>query len=467
MFPDVDAEIMQRCAIFAGLVMFVTIPVWGQVEDRVPPATSPFAVSDNSPVPEQDDSARMVTPAAVSGRAYPVALGSQERSNYLRGGITFMGAYTDNALGSATGTPESDVSYSVLPFIALDQTTAREHLVLNYAPGYTFYQRFSERNEADQNASINFAYRLSPHVTFSASDGFQKSSSVFNQPDLAATGVVNPGPQAPNFSVIAPFADRLSNAGSVGLTYQFALNDMLGGNGTFTNLHYPNPTEVPGLFDSSSEAGLAFYAHRVSSKNYFGITYQYQRLLAYPTLGTAETQTHAPLVFYSIYPAKGFNLSLFGGPQYSETTQAAQPSLKQWTPAGGASLSWQGHLTSFALSYLHIISSSAGLISAVQLDSATASLSQQITKSLIASVSGGYAQNDTLGTFSTSGVVFNGHSISGTASLQQQIGKSLAFQLAYTRLRQDYGGVPILALTPNTNRESVSVSYQFGKALGR
>ena len=36
----------------------------------------------------------------------------------------------------------------------------------------------------DQNASINFQYRLSPHVTFSARDGFQKSSSVFNQPDL-------------------------------------------------------------------------------------------------------------------------------------------------------------------------------------------------------------------------------------------------------------------------------------------
>lgn len=130
-------------------------------------------------------------------------------------------------------------------------------------------------------------------------------------------------------------------------------------------------------------------------------------------------------------------------------------------------MSWQGHLTSFALSYVHTISSSAGLISAVQLDSATASLSQQITKSLIASVSGGYAQNDTLGTFSTSEGVFNGHSITGTASLQQQVGKSLAFQLAYTRLRQDYAGVPILALTPNTNRESVSVSYQFGKALGR
>ena len=34
----------------------------------------------------------------------------------------------------------------------------------------------------------------SPHVTFSASDGFQKSSNVFNQPpDLASGGVVSGG----------------------------------------------------------------------------------------------------------------------------------------------------------------------------------------------------------------------------------------------------------------------------------
>ena len=69
--------------------------------------------------------------------------------------------------------------------MALDETTSRLHFILTYAPGFTFYQRESSLNEADQNASINFQYRLSPHVTFSARDGFQKSSSVFNQPDLA------------------------------------------------------------------------------------------------------------------------------------------------------------------------------------------------------------------------------------------------------------------------------------------
>jgi hypothetical protein len=63
-------------------------------------------------------------------------------------------------------------------------------------------------------------------------------------------------------------------------------------------------------------------------------------------------------------------------------------------------------------------------------------------------------------------VSYNGHTILGTAGLQQQFGQHLNLQLGYTRLHQDYTSVAVLA-TPNTNREFVSISYQFAKALGR
>ena len=131
---------------------------------------------------------------------------------------------------------------------------------LNYAPGFTFYQRTSSRNEADQNASINFQYRLSPHVTFSATDGFQKSSNVFNQPDLASAGAVSGGAQGREL-----FGDR-ADCGPVAQCRKcrhhlsIRRNAMIGASGTFTNLHYPNQAEVPGLFDSESQGGSAFYA---------------------------------------------------------------------------------------------------------------------------------------------------------------------------------------------------------------
>ena len=446
--------------ICAGLLLLPATFLWSQVDNT----TGNVGADSND--------SRMLTPPPVSGQSYPTLATSEERANYLRGGLAFTTAYTDNALGSVIGHPVSDVSYSVAPFISLDETTSRLHFALTYAPGFTFYQRLSSRNEQDQNASIDLQYRLSPHVTFSARDGFQKGSNVFNRPDLALATAVSGGVQEPNFSVIAPIADRLSNSGNAGITYQFAANGMVGASGTFTNLHYPNQPEVPGLFDSSSQGGSVFYAHRVSKMHYIGVTYQYQRLIAYPTIGHSETRTHAPLFFYTLYATSRFSISFFGGPQHSDTIeprlaalQLQLPPARAWTPAAGASMSWQGRLTNLAVSYSHLISGGGGLIGAVHMDSATASIRQQMTRNLSGSLAGAYTQNNLLA--SALGAGLNGHTISATASLQRQFLQHINLELGYTRLHQSYSSVAVLAATPNTSREFVSISYQFSRPLGR
>jgi hypothetical protein len=433
------------------VILFLAAPVWSQVTD-----------TGTEPVNTSNAEDRMLIPPVVSGELYPVAPESQERSNFLRGGVVFTTAYSDNVLGSTTGSPVSDVSYSVWPTLAVDQTTSRLHWDLNYAPGFTFYQHTSSRNETDQNAALDFQYRLSPHVTVAARDTFLKSSNFFNQPDLASAGAVSGGAQGPNQSVIAPIADRLGNFGTAGITYQFSASDMIGGSGTFSRLTYPNPTEVQGLNDSSSQAASGFYSHRVSRIHYVGATYQYQRLMSYPTGSTSETQTQAVLFFYTVYPMPGFSLSLFGGPQYSNTTDPPFSS-RRWTPAAGASLNWQAHFTALAASYVHVISGGGGLDGAVQLDSANASVRLQFSRALSAGVSGSYTNNNVLVASSLS----DGHSISGTASVQRQFGERLNLQLGYTRLHQIYSNVAVLTENPNTNRVFVSLSYQFSKPLGR
>lgn len=451
--------------ICLGLLLLPAIPLWSQANNT----STPSVLDVLGPASTED---QMKTPPPVSGQSYPTQVTSEERSNYLRGGLAFTTAYTDNALGSIGGKPVSDVGYSVGPTLALNETRSRLHFVFTYAPGFTFYQRTSSRNEQDQNLSFSLQYRLSPHVTLVAQDGFLKTSNVLNQQNFSPAGSVSGGAQQPNFSVIPPVANLLSNSGNVGVTYQFAPNGMVGASGSFTNLHYPNPAQVPGLFDFNSQAGSAFYSFRFSKMNYIGATYQYQRLIAYPTFGQSETQTHALFLFYTLYAASTFSISFFGGPQHSDTVQPAQPppqvqaiTLRQWTPAGGASLNWQGRLSNVAFSYSRVISSGGGLIGAVQMNSATASVRQQITRYLSGSVSGGYTQNQVLASALAAGD--NGHSASGTASLQQQLGRHINLQLGYTRLHQVYNNIPILAANPDTNRESVSISYQFSRPLGR
>lgn len=448
-----------------GLLLLPVAPLWSQV-DTTPTAPVPAVTGVQS-----SNSDQMMTPPPVSGQSYPTAPTAAERSNYLRGGVAFASAYTDNALGSVNGHPVSDVSYSIWPTVALDESTSRLHIVSTYAPGFTFYQRETNLNQADQTATIDVQYRLSPHVSISARDGFQKTSSVFNQPDPTAAFAVSGGAQQANFSVIAPIADLLSNAGNVGMTWQFAANAMVGASGTFANLHYPNQAQVPGLFDSSSQGGSVFFTHRISKMHYVGATYQYQRLVSYPTLGQNETQTHALLFFYTLYASSRLSLSFFGGPQYANVgpqyfnAQSAVPGFQSWNPQVGGSMGWQGRLTNIAVSYSHMISGGGGLIGAVKLDSATASIRQQMTRKLSGSIAGGYAQSNVLGSALLGND--NGHTLSGTASLQQTFGERISLQLGYTRLHQDYSGVAVLAETPNTNREFVSISYRFYRPLGR
>jgi hypothetical protein len=446
-----------QVSILLSVLLMAAPKLWAQAANETG--------TDNEPVTLGED--RMLTPPPVSGQAYPVALDAQEHVNTLNYGVVFTTGYSDNVLAAVNGHPVSDINYSIWPNIGMDAATSRLHWDLNYAPGFTLYQHSSARNEADQNARLGFQYRLSPHVTFSAQDAFQKSSSVFNQ---TGVGPIFGSSQGPNESVIAPVADRLSNFGTVAITYQFAANDMIGAGGSFHNLHYPDPTQVPGLCDASSQLGSAFFAHRFSREHYVGATYQYQRLLSYPGDVTYETQTHAALLFYTVYPTRRLSMSFFGGPQLSDTVQPGVPSLqlpsfsaRNWTPEFGASADWEGHFVSAALSYFHAVSGGSGLTGASRLDNATGVLYLQFSKNWTASLSGFYANNNVIGHSLAS---MSGHTYSGMAGLERRIGERVSLQLGYARLHQNYQ-IPVIAGTPDTNREFVSLSYTFARPLGR
>jgi hypothetical protein len=437
-----------------ALAFLLTAPVWCQVDTNATDANA-----------NPQGQSRMLTPPPVNGQAYPTTPSSEARSNYLNAGLTFSTAYSDNVLGGVTPNPISDISYSVWPRIALDETTPRLHSMLTYSPGFTFYQRTSVRNEMDQNVALDFQYRLSPHVTASVRDSFMKSSSVFNQPNLLAAGVFG-SPQAPTLAVIPPVADLLSNTANVELTYQFSATGMIGASGTFTNLHYPNPAEVPGLGDSSSRGGSAFYSHRLSRKHYIGAMYQYSRISAYPVGSPSETQTQTVFAFYTIYLKPNLSLSLSGGPQHADVTQLPLLAFSSWSPAATASLGWQGRHTTFAASYSRIVTGGGGLIGAFHSNSANASAGWQIARTWNVGAAASYGIYKSVTPFfflANPG----GHTVSGTVSLQHQVSEHFNAQLGYTRLHQSFSGISVISANPDTNREFISISYQFTRPLGR
>ncbi len=421
----------------------------------------------------------MVTPPIVNGTGSSLAFTSElERSNYLRGGATATAAYQDHVL-TLIGDVGSDWSYTIGPFVALDLTRTRYKLDFTYSPGFTFYQRNSSLDQTSQALAFNLAYRLSPHVTFTAQDSFVKTSAffspiAFNAGDtLGVDNLPNPA-QSPNLTLVAPVADALINTATVGISYQFGLNDMVGATGNASLLEYLDRSEVPGLFDSSGEGGGGYYNHRFANRNYVGIDYEFERYLSDTTIalaGTTELQTRTDSIYgtYTLYLKPNFSITAFGGPQYSDTFGGTLVPQTMWSPAGGGSVSWQGQETSFAASFSRRITDGGGLPGAVRANIANASFRAQFTKAVTGSVAADYATNAVLdsaflGGFSSG---LNGHSVSESASLARTFGEHWSGSLGYLHLTQSYANVSTFDVVPNQNRAWVSVSYQFERPLGR
>jgi hypothetical protein len=444
-----------------GFALLAATPIWAQLE------STPFEIPT-----QPTDEAQMLTPPPVSGEAYPTTVGSETRSNYLAAGLNVNIAYNDNVLGGSTN-PISDVTYSISPAISLDKTTLRQHLTLTYAPGFTFYQHTSALNAANQIVGLNFQYRLSPHITFTFSDSFQRTSNVFNQLYPLPGGAIAGSAQSPPLGVVAPYAERLSNLANTGLRYQISRNGMIGVSGTFTESNYPNPAEASGLSNTNSGGGSAFYTQRLSSTQYIGVTYQYLNSQSSPVSAQATpdnaqsgTQTHTLLSFYTIYLNPTLSVSLSGGPQYFDISQSPHPPFRSWAPSGMASVGWQRSHTNAVASYSHTVTGAVGVSGAFVSNSTSASFSWQIARTWNIGWAADYSTSKSVAPliFSSSS---GGHTVSGTVSVQHSISEHLKAELGYARLNQSYSGVEVISNSPDSNREFISVSYQFTRPLGR
>ncbi|HTU41939.1 MAG TPA: hypothetical protein VMF10_09530, partial [Candidatus Aquilonibacter sp.] len=86
-----------------SLIVLTALPLWAQT-DNPPVQSAPTATGQNNGQDQTQNQNQnqnndtMLTPPVVSGQTYPTEPTSQERSNYLRGGMSFTSAYGNNAL---------------------------------------------------------------------------------------------------------------------------------------------------------------------------------------------------------------------------------------------------------------------------------------------------------------------------------------------------------------------------------
>lgn len=248
---------------------------------------------------------------------------------------------------------------------------------------------------------------------------------------------------------------------------------MIGTNGIVTESNYPNPAEASGLYDSNSLGGSVFYSQRLSSTQYIGVTYQYLRsqgnpvnAQANPVNAQTEVQTHTLSPFYTIYFNPTLSLSLSGGPQYFDAAQSLSSPFRSWRPSAMASIGWQRSHTNFVASYSRTVTGGVGLPGAFDSSSTNASVRWQVTRTWTVGSAAGYSINKNVTPlFSSSSP--GGHTVSGSVSVQHSMSDHLKAELGYARLHQSYDGIAVISDAPDSNREFISVSYQFTRPLGR
>ncbi len=433
-----------------GLVLLAAMPAWSQV---APAATGGAGIGSGD---------EMLMPPPVSNAVYPTVTGNERRSNYLRAGVTFDTAYDNNVLFDYTSNPVSSTIYSIRSTFAFDKVTPRLKQTLTYSPGYTFYQNASTLNETDQNAALNLTYRMSPHAALSLLDSFYKSS--YSQDELG--GPISGSSQIPPAGAIPPFGDQLGNTASGELSYQTGINAMIGASGDSTVLHYSIPAGASSSYDADSYGGSAFYTRRLTISQYTGVTYQYSKDLATLSGGQIDTQIQTLNFFYTFYWTHSLSFSLSGGPQYYNTTYPSLPPFSAWTPAVMTSLDWQENRVNVTASYNRTVSGAGGLLGAFHSYIASASVRWQMTRNWTLAPSADYYSYKTVNALFVSDGQ-GGHTIMGTVSAERALSRRFSVELRYDRLNVSYPSIAVLSANPNSNRESVSLTYHFERPLGR
>jgi len=425
--------------------------LWSQVE---PSATGSGAT------PENDES--MSLPGPVSGQAYPGAVGDEERTNFLSGGVSVNVSHDSNIEPGSQNVAISDMIYSILPTIELNQTMPRQRRSLSYSAGFTFYDPTSTLNTVQQSASLSYEYRFTPRTRINLQDGFSQSSNAYNSATPGSE--VSVSGSGSEIGVIAPYAKSYTNNGNLGLSYQYSKDGMFGGSGFSSVLNYPNPTEAVGLYNFVSEGGSGFLSRRFLGTQYIGGVYKFYRAVTGGDSSTTRTDTIS--VFYTIYLKRTVSISFTGGPQHYDAQYVGTPQQSAWTPSGTASIAWQQKTTNFTASYARTVSSGGGLLGTYDSTSVIGSARWRFARNWTVSASGDYFVSRNATTIQYSSFP-TGHSVFGTVSLQHKISNHLEAQVGYSRLSQSYNQISSIANNPDDNRVLGSLSWFFTRPLGR
>ena len=408
-------------------------------------------------------------PVLASGQLPPAIPGADvEVANVVEGSIQVGANYDDNAVIGAA--PRRwDIDYSISPSITFRETLPRFEWSLRYGPGFTKSQNLTYRNQLTQNLGGQFSWRTSKRTQLAVQQTYIRSTNPFDQ------SYTQPGPTlGTNNTIFVPSLLRTTILSNGEFSYQAGEHTSMGLGGSFNHAGYqstPQSGQTTSLVYSQTATGNAYISHQFSARNQLGFQYVAQ-VLRFP-VANARTTTHSFLVSEQLNFSPHSVLSVYAGPEYSQTFNQVVVNLgfiiitipvnaNQWSASGGVIYNWTGQRLAIALDYSRGIGDGGGLVGAVSLNTGRAEATWKLAQgwSLATSIAGGDDQLLAVKTGQNEMLTY-----SANASLRRQLSRNLTMNLNYERLNETGG----LGNLPIGNRDLAyaSITYSFMKPLGR
>jgi len=424
----------------------------------------------------------MGVPLAVQGQERPAPREPETNSRYVseesgNSGLVVVFHSTasrdNNLLGNNASRLEDYVFEEGAQF-SIWANKPEWRLGLDYRPNALLYRTYSALNQIDQRLDFNNEFHAARHLIFRLKDSVDYATGVLEPQTNGEISLPAGGSPHLNSTVVTPFARQFANDAAGEAEYHMSNRSSLhlsGGYGfrRFTNVGNTNPGAVPSLFNTQSDGGGGSYAYRVTRHFTAGLEYQFQN---YRFSQSSRDKTHRAFLTVLWDTSPHVTLAVFAGAEHSDSegqflipsTNPLQPGnvvttlrTTQWTPGGGASLTFRSNQTVFRLTGQQLVADGGGLLPAVTNSFEAAEVRRRMagTWDVVLSVSNGRS-------VALQGPAGKGKVDTQAAgmAIEHPLVQSLSLHLGYNYLRQRTNQFVPFAFNADRDRFTVGLFYR-------
>lgn len=446
------------------------------------------AQEEPQPVPEAPPEPTPEAPPKPAGHSFPtLGIGQQEgelqpdfspltgmqnstlgfpeiRHSYWVPGLQFSSNVLSNAYGQSGGSNWTANNYFI-GNLSLLEAWSRATLAVNYSgggfvstnsqQGNGYYQQlaFSQNYQTERwLLQIVDQFSYTPQSSFGYGGGTN-----LGVPGVGGSfGTTIPGlggNYVPNQSVYGVGASY-NNVAALQATYALSRRSSVTLSGSYGILSF---TEA-GNYGSNTTVGSIGYNYALSRNDTLGLVYRFS---SYQFPGNPQAYgSNAMSVAYGRKVTGHLALRLFIGPEITNYRIPVGTTSRTTGFSTSANLTYGFRRGTFALGYIHGLSTGSGVLIGSVLDQATATASHTLTRVWTGSLNFGYSRNSPIGgTAATGYPAYDDWFLGGGVS--RPIGRNFNFAVAYTATIGNYSGTACTGASCNTSNTYSTVTINF------